>query len=175
MSITRISTISKNYACALLETFEDKELAKTMLKDVLDTISSSNDLKVVLANSSISHYTKLQIIDEIFKSKVDDKILNFIKILIEKQRINELNEIYQAIVNISDENSNRKTVEIISSIELDDTTKEKIINSLNKKLNCDIQPDWQTDEKIIAGLIFKYDDYVIDTSILAKLKKLSKQ
>ena len=103
------------------------------------------------------------------------KILNFIKILIEKQRINELNEIHQAIVNISDENSNRKTVEIISSIELDDTTKEKIINSLNKKLNCDIQPDWQTDEKIIAGLIFKYDDYVIDTSILAKLKKLSKQ
>ena len=166
MSITRISTISKNYAYGLLEAFEDKELAKTQLKDVLDTINSSNDLKVVLSNSSISHSTKLQIIDEIF---------NFIKILIEKQRINELNEIHQAIVNISDENSNRKTVEIISSIELDDTTKEKIINSLNKKLNCDIQPDWQTDEKIIAGLIFKYDDYIIDTSILARLKNLSKQ
>ena len=175
MSITRISTISKNYANALFEAFEDKDLAKTQLKDVLDTINSGNDLKVVLSNSSISHSTKLQIIDEIFKSKVDDKILNFIKILIEKQRINELNEIYQALVNLSDEISNRKTVEIISSIELDDPTKEKIINSLIQKLNCNIQPDWQTDEKIIAGLIFKYDDYVIDTSILAKLKKLSKQ
>lgn len=175
MSITRISTISRNYAQALFESFEDKVIIKTQLSDVIDTINSSNDLKAVLTNPSISHSKKLEIVDEIFNTQIDSRILNFIKLLIEKQRISELEEIFQAFNEIIDKNSNRKTVEIISSIQLDDSTKEKIINSLNKKLNCDIQPKWQTDEKIIAGLIFKYDDYIIDTSILARLKNLSKQ
>lgn len=175
MSITRISTISKNYAKALFESFEDKQTAKNQMTEVLDAINSSNDLKVVLTNSSITQSKKIQIIDEIFNSKIDKRILNFIKLLVEKQRINELEEIYQAFSELTDKDLNRKTVEIISSVPLNDTLKENIINSLKKKLNCEILPDWQIDEKIIAGLIFKYDDYVIDTSILAKLKSLSKQ
>ena len=175
MSVTRISTISRNYAQALFDSFEDKETIKTQLGDVIDTINSSYDLKAVLINPSISYSKRLEIVDGIFNTKIDEKILNFIKLLIEKQRICELEEIFQAFNEIIDKKSNRKTVEIISSIQLDDLTKEKIINSLNKKLNCNIQPKWQTDEKIIAGLIFKYDDYIIDTSILARLKNLSKQ
>ena len=96
MSVTRISTISRNYAQALFDSFEDKETIKTQLGDVIDTINSSYDLKAVLINPSISYSKRLEIVDEIFNTKIDEKILNFIKLLIEKQRICELEEIFQA-------------------------------------------------------------------------------
>jgi F0F1-type ATP synthase delta subunit len=43
MSVTRISTISRNYAQALFDSFEDKETIKTQLGDVIDTLNSSYD------------------------------------------------------------------------------------------------------------------------------------
>ena len=45
---------------------------------------------------------------------------------------------------------------------------------LEHKLNCEITPSWSVDESIIAGLLFKFDDYVIDTSVRTKIESLSK-
>ena len=101
--------------------------------------------------------------------------MNLLKLLTEKNRISELKGIYEALSGFKNKKTNKKNVEIVSAIELNNETKQRIIEKLNKKLNCDIMPLWQIDKSIIAGLVFKYDDYVIDTSVLAKLKQLSKQ
>ena len=45
---------------------------------------------------------------------------------------------------------------------------------LEHKLNKEITPIWTVDKGLIAGLAFKIDDCVIDTSIRAKLENLSK-
>ena len=70
---------------------------------------------------------------------------------------------------------NTKTVEIISAKELDFENKTMILLKLEKKLNCEIKPLWTINSDIIAGLVFKFDDYVIDTSLNAKLEDLSKK
>jgi F-type H+-transporting ATPase subunit delta len=175
MQVRNLSTISKIYAQALYDTEVDNSVLKFQLSEVLKTVNSSEDLQIVLANSSISGGKKIDIIDEIFKDKIEIHVLNLIKLLIEKNRISELESIYSAFCELDNKSSNKKNVEIISSVNLDDGTKSRIIEKLNKKLNCEILPEWKIDEDIIAGLVFKYDDYVIDTSVLAKLKQLSKQ
>jgi F0F1-type ATP synthase delta subunit len=73
-----------------------------------------------------------------------------------------------------DKNASKKKVEIISPIELNFENKSNILFKLEHKLNCEIIPKWTIDESIIAGLVYKFDDYVIDTSIRAKLKDFSK-
>ena len=70
--------------------------------------------------------------------------------------------------------ANIKNVEIISAIDLNFETKTNILFKLEHKLNCEIVPHWHTDKNIIAGLTFKFDDYVIDTSIRNKIENLSK-
>lgn len=177
MGENKISTVSKNYAKALIEiALEDNSFdkIKSQLSEILGVLNSSCDLQIVMDNSSISVAKKIEILDAVFGSKIDLKIMNFLKLLVEKNRFGELNSIVVTFNDLSDAKSNKKKVEIISSIDLDSENKDKILSALEKKLSCEVLPMWNVDESIIAGLKFKFDDYVIDTSVRNKIENLSK-
>lgn len=177
MDKNKISLISKNYANALIEISKQDnsfEKFKTQLQQVSDTINSSNDLKLVMDNSSVSYINKIEIIENIFKDKIDLRILNLLKILIEKNRFDEFDSITQAYCEIADNFERKKDVEIISSVELEIDIKGKILNKLEQKLHSEVMPRWTVDESLIGGLVFKFGDVVIDTSIKSKLENLSK-
>lgn len=169
-----ISTVSKIYAKALMESGGNYKVLEEQLNEVSEVIKSSNDLKVVMSNSSISILKKIEIIDAVFGGKIDSKILNLLKILVEKNRFYEFDAIKEAFSNISEGISNKKTVEIISPIKLNFENRTNVLFKLEHKLNCEITPIWTVDKNLIAGLVFKIGDCVIDTSIRAKLENLSK-
>lgn len=177
MTDKRISTVSKNYAQALIQIGAENnslEYIKSQLEDVKNVMDSSADLQVVMKNSSISSSKKIEILDSVFEGKIDKKVLNFLKLLVEKNRFNDFDSILESYADMLDKQSNKKNVEIISSIELNFETKSNILFKLEHKLNCDVVPTWSVDKSIIAGLAFKFDDYVIDTSVSNKIKNLSK-
>ncbi len=170
----RISQSAKIYADALLNlNIDDKKLIDD-ISNILDAITNSNDLDSVLNNPVIENNSKFEIINEIFRSKIDDKILEFIKILIEKKRISQLPEIKASLIEKLNSKNNIKLVQITSAIELNDYYKTKVISVLEKKLKQKVKPEWILNPDIIAGLKIKIDDTIIDTSINAKLENLDK-
>ena len=172
-----LSAISKNYAQALLESTSEEnrnEYFVNQLDEILKVFTDSNDLKVVMSNSSVSANKKIEILDEIFKGKINEKLLNLMKILVEKNRFGEFDSIIAGYKQMTEKSENKKIVEIVSPIELDTDNKTKILSKLGEKLNNKIVPEWTVDKSLIAGLVFKFDDYVIDTSIKAKLEDLRK-
>ena len=171
---TLISTISKTYAKALLDTGGDYKMLESQLNEISNVINSSKDLRVIMSNSSIAISKKIEIIDEIFGGKIDTKLLNLLKILIEKNRFNEFESVKEAVSKLTEEVSNKKTVEIISPVKLNFENRTNVLFKLEHKLNKEITPIWTVDKSLIAGLAFKIDDCVIDTSIRAKLENLSK-
>jgi F-type H+-transporting ATPase subunit delta len=178
MSKTLISSISKNYSKALLEVAQSENLVKefkTELIEVEKVFESSNDLQIVMKNSSVSISEKIEILELVFGGKINQKILNFIKILVEKHRFNEFNAIVSSYGEMVEHLSNKKTVEVISPIELNFENKSNVLFKLEHKFNCEINPIWTVDDSLIAGLAFRFDDTVIDTSIKAKLENLSKK
>lgn len=171
---TLISTISKVYAKALMETGGDYKILESQLNEISNVINSSNDLKVIMSNSSISISKKIEIIDAVFNEKIDKKLLNLLKILIEKNRFNEFEAVRESFSKLTEEKSNKKTVEIISPVKLNFENRTNVLFKLEHKLNKEITPIWTVDKSLIAGLAFKIDDCIIDTSIRAKLENLSK-
>lgn len=172
--ITQISQTAKTYADALIETNQSNDDILKDLETVSKIIDSSNDLKTVLNTPAVPVEQKIEIINDIFKSQVSQNILNFLKILAEKKRFNEFEEILQAFKNKFDEIQGIKRVTVISAIELSDEYKTRITDKLKEKLQKNIYADWQVDSEIIGGLIIRIDDNVIDTSIQNKLENLSK-
>ena len=70
--------ISKNYAQALLETAAETDSYSTyskQLEEVSNALKNSTDLRIVMDNSAISTTKKIEIIDEIFKNKIDTKFI----------------------------------------------------------------------------------------------------
>ena len=172
-----ISEISRNYAQALFDnalSYNNIYLYERQLEEIAEIFENSKDLNVVLSNTAITTHNKLEIIDTLFRNKIDINLLNFIKILIEKDRYKEFGSIKQCYTDLINLHDNKKRVEIVSAVELDDNDKSEILKKLSSKLDCNIIPSWKIDENIIAGLIYKVDDYIIDTSVKTKLENLSK-
>lgn len=174
----QIPLSAKIYSEALINLAQDNVLGYEQINNNLDIISQilnmSEDLKSVLKSPVISEDAKKEIATEVFAKDIHPEMLNFIKILIEKKRFNEFDEIKADFTNRLDKINNIQTVEIISAVELNEDYKSNITRKLGDKLQKNIRPLWYINQDIIAGLIFKIDDDVIDTSIKYKLDKLRK-
>lgn len=166
-----VSTTAITYAKSLLEADNN---ALSGLNAVSNIINSSKDFVFVMENPTISQETKFEIIDEVFKNELDEKVLNFLKILVEKNRFKEFDQIYQAYTNEVDKINNLKRVEVISAVQLSKEQKQKTKERLQTRLQKNVEINWTLDKEIIGGLVIKIDDNIIDSSLKNKLDKLSK-
>lgn len=166
-----ITYSAQNYAAALFETGQNFEAD---LNTVLEVIKTSADFVNIISNPAIDLSVKFGILDEIFKGRIDDKVLQFIKILTEKKRLGEFEEILVSYKEKVNDHDGIKVVEITSAIELSDDDKNKITNKLSEKLNKKIIPQWKIDNEIISGLVFKIGDDLLDTSLKTKIETIGK-
>ncbi len=177
-SIEQISLASKNYAEALIEIGEEGlvpfDKLSADLSDINDTFASSSELRNMLENPSFTDNAKAEVLESIFESNIDPHLINFLKILISKKRISEFGAIYADFINKLNEIKNIQPVIIVSAVELNDDYKNRIVQKLNEKLGKTVQPEWNVDENIIAGITVKIKDDVIDMSLKNRIDKLSK-
>ena len=177
-SIEQISLSAKNYSKALVEMVRDNVISFEDLSKDLATVSeileTSQDLRLTLENPTVSEEVKSQIVEEVFKNEVHPQVVNFLKVLIDKNRFSEFSQIKADYEIKLDDVNKIQAVEITSAVELSEEYRERILQKLSEKLQKNIRPNWKVDENIIAGLIYRINDNVIDTSIKSKLDKLNK-
>ncbi len=171
-----MTTSSKNYAGALAEIAADNIISYDGIKNDLNTVSAiiknSPDLKNVLENITIATEVKNSIIDEVFRNQVNDKIVNFLKILTNKNKFNDFEDIKSDFETIYNDVNNIKLVDVTSAVALSEDQKQRVVEKLQAKLNKKIIANWLQDEDIIGGLIIKIDDNVINSSLKNRLEKL---
>lgn len=170
-----MSTVENIYAESLIsiDTIPRTEIF-TDLSTVKEVFESSKELYDVLISPMTNYETKSLILEDIFKKEISPQVLNFLKIIAEKNKFKEFDGIVKAFKEKSDELEGIKHITVTSAIELKDEYKKLITDKLNKKLNKKTETNWITDENIIGGLIIKIDDNIIDTSVKNKLDKLMK-
>lgn len=177
-SIEQISLSAKNYSKALVEMVRDNVISFEDLSKDLATVSeileTSQDLRLILENPTVSEAVKSQIVEEVFKNEVHSQVVNFLMVLIDKNRFSEFPQIKADYEIKLDDVNKIQSVEITSAVELSEEYRERILQKLSEKLQKNIRPNWKVDENIIAGLIYRINDNVIDTSIKSKLDKLNK-
>ena len=171
-----MTTSSKNYAGALAEIAVDNVISYDGIKNDLNTVSAiiknSPDLKNVLENITIATEVKNSIIDEVCRNQVNDKIVNFLKILTNKNKFSDFEDIKSDFETIYNDVNNIKLVDVTSAVELSEDQKQRVVEKLQAKLNKKIIANWLQDEDIIGGLIIKIDDNVINSSLKNRLEKL---
>lgn len=174
----QISTSAKIYADSLIQAGKDSNInyndILNELNEIKEITEQSEDFVKTMISPSISDGTKYEILDNIFSNKINEKIINFLKVLVAKRRFNELNKIIQAFSDEVDKINNVKRVEVISAADITDDRKQRIVEKLQHKLEKNVIVNWTQDKDIIGGLVIKIDDDVIDNSLKNKLEKLSK-
>ena len=123
-------------------------------------------------NRNISKNEKKNIIINLFEDSVDGILLNFLKLLVDKSRINHLKEICKEYKKQYYFHYNIKEAKVYSSSKLSDEKIEELKKTLEEKYNNKFIINTYIDESLIAGLKVIVGDLVIDGSISNKLNRM---
>jgi len=172
MKTQKQSKLAKRYATALSKLEGKNTLAQ--LDSVAQILASSPDLEQFLLSKLIKKDDKKDVSISVFKKEVSQEILNLLHILIDGDKFDHFGAIKCEFEKIVNDKNNIVNARIVSAVDLDDEDKTKIIVKLEKKLSKKVQPSYFVDEKIIAGLVIKIGDDLIDNSHRTKLDNLKK-
>lgn len=169
--------VSERYAQALLELVSDNLSKEDILKELLDiteSVKGSGDLNKVMTSPVISNDEKKNVISKLFENTTNKVILNFLKLLVDKNRFSMLESITKEYKNEINRLNNLLSINVTSAIDLTKDEKSAIKDKLSNILNKNIELEWATNPDIIAGLVFEVGDNIIDNSLRHKLQDLSR-
>jgi F-type H+-transporting ATPase subunit delta len=170
--------IANRYAQALIQqAIADNKLA-AVAKDIQslnDTCNSSRDLRNVLSNPIISPAQKLNALKAIFKG-FDQLTLNLIELVCSRNRENILADIAAAFLSAYRKHQGIEKVNVESAVETDEKTLQSIKKFVMEKTGAkDIELHTSINPSVIGGLVIKFGDNLLDSSIAAKLRNLKKE
>lgn len=179
MKIQNCELVAKRWAQALMElALEAEGISKEEilddLKEISETIESSEELSNVINNPSVSVEEKSVVLTKLFQNSIMPIVYNFLFVLNLRKRLDIISQIAVEFEKELERVKNIARVKVTSAIDLADERKCDIRNKISEKLSKDVVVDWSVDNDIIAGLIFNIDETIIDNSIRHKLEDLSK-
>jgi F-type H+-transporting ATPase subunit delta len=119
------------------------------------------------------------------KSQLEDLILalcsdklsvierNFIKLLVENQRLILLPEIAAMFESMRAEAEKSVDVVVTSAFDLNEPQKQKIAAAMKKRMGRDIRLSCKTNHELLGGIIIRAGDKVIDGSARTRLSELA--
>ncbi len=178
MTNTKNTLIAQRYAEALVEIAKDGKLTfekiSTDLNLINEILTQSTDLGTFLNNPITSIEDKKEIINKVFSQEIDPLIVNFLKVLVDKNRFNTFNDILDAYNESLDDINNISRIQVTSAVAMNEDAKNKLKTKLETKLKKNVILDLDINSNIIAGLVIKIGDNIIDMSLKNKLESLSK-
>ncbi|MBW1804998.1 MAG: F0F1 ATP synthase subunit delta [Deltaproteobacteria bacterium] len=170
------SRLSKRYAKALFglgKENDDFGQYGQELTEFTDFCVKHEDFGQVIANPIFSVEDRKKVLKSILdKSGFSGMVMNFLNLLLDKNRIGAIEAITEHYARLTDEASNIARAEMITSRPLKGEALEKIVRSLEKLTSKKIEPDVREDRSLIGGVVVKIGDIVLDGSVKAQLEGL---
>lgn len=168
--------VSNRYAMSLYEIANEENILKevsSQMQDMATILLENSDLFSVLSAPNINVADKLAIAEKLFKDKVQPIFYNFVAILVEKSRIDLFFEIKNEFVEIYNKNNNIIKAQVTTAVEIDEALKEQVLGKIKAKTNSDVLLECMVDPSILGGIIIKYDNTLIDSSVKTRLLNLN--
>ena len=154
----------------------DVAAAQKQLEDFSATLAGSRELREVLMNPSIANEGKLRVIDAIAsRLNMPRPVRNFIAVIMDHQRLAELDEILTEYSLLADENAGMAEVEIVSARPLDEGERAGLEAKASELAGARVRASFREDASLLGGAVLKIGSTVYDGSIKAQLAGMRQQ
>jgi F-type H+-transporting ATPase subunit delta len=167
--------VAHRYAKSLLDFAIEKNVVDAVYTDMVgfkETCEGSKDLVLALKSPIIKHYTKLAILNKLFKSIFNPVTYSIFVIITNKNRESILPAIAKQFINLYSEHKGIQKAEITSASPLTDDQKKSVTKIVKDYTGKEVQLTEHIDESLIGGFILRVGDQQIDDSIRRKLNDL---
>ncbi len=180
-----LAEIAAKYAEATLKLIEESESpageAATMkkaeavygdLKAIQEALATSHDFRLILNHPALGPAEKKQLLGNIFQAKVDPVTFLLLQLLADRRRLNILEEISHEFKKLLMKRLNILEGTLVSSIKLGEKEVANIKARISEHMGSKLDLTVEVDETLLAGMMLRVGDQVIDGSLKGKLQKL---
>ncbi len=174
--MSQLTTVARPYAKAAFDfALEQGQLDKWQEMLQFAALVAENEDVQGYIHSSLAPAQIADTFIAICGDQLDQYGQNFIRVMAENKRLAVLSSVLDSFVQIRAEYEAVKDVFVTSATKLTKAQEEKIAEAMKKKLNSAVRITSDVDSSLIAGVIIRYDDIVIDGSSRGQLNRLSQE
>jgi len=168
------------YAQAFLDVVTAQKLSTkaidAQLKDFLATWNGSADLREFLVNPAVPALQKVEFLDTLNKQlKLSKELRNLLAIMINNDRIGDVNEVAEAYRKLLQEQLGIRQAEIVTARELGASERDALVADVGKLAGSKIDATFRLDAAILGGTVVRIGSTVYDGSVRGRLDRLKEE
>jgi F-type H+-transporting ATPase subunit delta len=169
-----LTTIARPYAKAAFDyAVENKAVADWQSMLLFAGEVTKDATMSELLNGALAADTLADLFNNICGEQLDQYGQNLVKVLAENGRLQALPEISDLFNEFKAEFDKQIDVDVTSAVKLTKTQQAEISASLEKRLARKVKLNCNVDPELVAGVLIKAGDIVIDGSVRSKLDRLA--
>ncbi len=170
--------VVKRYATALFDLGKSEDKLKQYeqeVRSIVQAINETPEFMQFLLDHKIPSESKIKLVEDSFKGKISDPVTGLLVLIVRKSRQDELVDILEGFLQMVDEESGIIKAEVTSAIPLSEAQLNSLKEKIEASTNSKVEIKTFVDESIIAGLVIKVGDRLVDASYKGQLADLKKQ
>jgi len=170
---TLISKTAKVYAETLLKAVKVNDSVLKVsgeLEQVQNTIRGHIELQKSLKDRTVPAKTRSDILREVFRG-FDPVLLDVLAVMIERNEINLLTRVYEAYMELAEDELNAVIIDVTTVIELDENLRNQIKMKYSAQLGKKILLREYIDRSMVGGIVLSAHGRLIDASVNTQLEK----
>jgi F-type H+-transporting ATPase subunit delta len=172
-----MAVVHRVYARALYNAAEEQGSVAAVQEELGDFVAAVRnvpELRAVLRNPQIDPRAKAAALEAI-TGGVHDIVRNFLRLLAEKGRIAEIEEIERELERLVAREQGQITVELTTAQELSDEEAREIVDQIAKASGRRVEATRTVDPSLIGGIVLQAGSFRIDASVRGRLNRLRQE
>ncbi|XMR54871.1 F0F1 ATP synthase subunit delta [Escherichia coli] len=172
--MSELTTIARPYAKAAFE-FAVEHKAVDQWLEMLDFAAqvAENETMHSLVNGSVAAEELAKLFVGVCGEQLNEHGQNLIRVMAENGRLNALPDVLEQFIHLRAVSEATAEVDVISAAALSEQQLAKISAAMEKRLSRKVKLNCKIDKSVMAGVIIRAGDMVIDGSVRGRLERLA--
>lgn len=169
------AAIGIKYARALFAEAAEQGILEPVgaqLRGMHEVVRGNHDLKEFMVSPEVPTENKLALVQSVFASRTNPLVVQFLTLLVEKNRIAVLEEIIEAFEVLMDDHEGRVKARVVTAIPLDAAREQTLRAELSRITGKTVEVTQTVDASILGGVIVHLGNKIIDRSIRRGLREI---
>ena len=172
--MSEIATVARPYTKAAFDfAVENQAVAKWQEMLAFTSEVTRNEQVGELLSGSIAPETLAKTFISVCGDEIDEHVQNLIRVMAENGRLTTMPEVLAQFIQLRDTLESTVEVDVLSANELSEQQSAKISAAMEKRLSRKVKLNCKIDKSVIAGVIIRAGDLVIDGSVRGRLERLT--
>lgn len=167
------------YGKALLDLAVEQNLVDALFEEAVAVekiLKDEPDFLLLMTHPKIPLIEKKETLDKVFAGKVSGEMLGFLKLLLDKERFQEIMGILHFFIDEVKDIKGIGVAYVTTAVQLNVVQEKEIEDKLLATTNYQkMEMHFEVDAELIGGMIVRIKDRVVDGSVKTKISDMKKQ